>query len=213
VLLPYRGWCLCRALACHLWSKTWPSTFDSPERAAFVLAVGVSPRIVAHSRFRAAERRHSYAPASALYNPAEEGYRMKNAMCFSVVLLAAVGSYAADTQTALLTGKLLSEDGRPVVGAHVELLPRHVIKPQGNVLLKSSAAGEFSAKLAPGVYDIFISDTCFAPLAKEVSLFESKHKTLKLALNYSRVLICDRFEKPEPPSPFVPLPLPGKIAP
>lgn len=138
---------------------------------------------------------------------------MNKAMWFSFFLLAAVWLHAADTQTGLLTGKLISEDGHPVVGASIELLPRHVTKPQAKVLLNSSAAGEFSVRLAPGVYDIFISDTCFAPLAKEFSLFGSKHKTLKLALNYSRILICDTFPKPEPPPPFVPLPLPDKIEP
>ncbi len=130
-----------------------------------------------------------------------------------LIILIGTTLFAGDSERTLLTGTVKDPSGRPVVDAHIVLRPKHIQGPQAEVILTSSAEGEFSTTLAPGVYDLLITSQCFAPLAQEILVGHSTKLALEPTLNPSSIVICDEISGVTVSVPSEPPQLPDKIKP
>jgi Carboxypeptidase regulatory-like domain len=130
-----------------------------------------------------------------------------------LIILIGTTLFAVDSERTLLTGSVKDPSGRTVANAHIVLRPKLVQGSQAEVILSSSTEGEFSTTLAPGVYDLFISSQCLAPLAQEISVGRSTKLALEPSLKPSSIVICDEFPGDETPAPIVPSHVPDKIKP
>ncbi len=130
-----------------------------------------------------------------------------------LIILIGVVLFGVDSETTLVTGTVNDSVGRPVVDAHIVLRPKHIQGPQAEVILTSSAEGKFSTTLAPGVYDLFITSQCSAPLAQEILVGRSTKLALEPSLKPSSIVNCDEITGVVTHVPVVPSQLPDKIKP
>ncbi len=136
---------------------------------------------------------------------------MKKGIRAALFFLAAAGLHAADNQSVLVEGRLADTRGRPVADASIVLYGKEGLASRVYATLSSSAAGKFSTKVAPGAYDVFISSTCFAPVAQEILAKRSETVVISKTLDSSNIVMCDEVPAGQPAAPFVPSQLPEKI--
>ena len=118
---------------------------------------------------------------SGLQLPSAERQTMK-AYAFLIILLATPLVVAAQSKTGALTLRITDDAGASISTAHVVIHPNDSNSP--DVLLSSgSPFGEFSATVAPGMYDVFVSSRCFVPTAKQIKVVSDRHESATMQLH------------------------------
>ena len=161
-----------------------------------------------------AKQIHSFLTLLTLlaYNPAREVHmklRMRN-LALALLILLTVLVAAEDHAT--LTGRVTSSAGTPVDGAVIILRPRLSSGSHSLTSVEASKSGDFSLTLPSGLYDMFVSATCFVPTAQLLSIPPSGHIVVNRVMQ-SGPEICDVEVTSSGGVPTDPTPLPDHIEP
>jgi hypothetical protein len=117
---------------------------------------------------------------------------------YLTILLAIPLVLAAQSETGKLMLRVIDDGGGSMSAAHVVIHPNDS-KSQDMLLSSGSPFGEFSATLAPGVYDVFVSSRCFVPIAKQFKVVPDRQQsaTVKLHMQVSQDSIAEGCPWPE----------------
>ncbi len=115
-----------------------------------------------------------------------------------IVLLATPLLVAAQNKTGTLTLRVTDYAGASISTAHVVIHPNDA-RSRDVVLSSGSPFGEFSAILASGVYDVFVSSRCFVPMAKQFKVASDRHEsaTMQLHMQFSEDSIAEGCPTPD----------------
>ena len=109
---------------------------------------------------------------------------------FAFVLFLGATLQAADLGT--LEGTVILPEGAPVSNALVHIVhwgmnAKSTIDVLDQRDIRTDGHGRYSVELAPGAYDIFVSDMALAPVAKKIEIKAGERTTLSLKMKYDRL--------------------------
>jgi hypothetical protein len=117
---------------------------------------------------------------------------MRTLGLFASVLILGVAVQASDIGT--LEGTVSLPEGAPLPNALVQIVHWGLKDAQTRTIdvldqrdVRTDGKGHYSVELAPGAYDVFISDMALSPVAKKIEIKAGGRTTFSPRMKYDRL--------------------------